>query len=343
MTILFTSAGRRSYLLHYFREALNATMRRGAILAVDMSPFAPALSHADRAFVVPSIYDPSYLEVILSIVEANSVNMVIPLNDLELPLLARAKCQFEELGAVVVVSSPDVVEICFDKYKTLKFLNKIGLRGPKTYFNLEEVWYALEIGQIDFPLVVKPRWGSASINVEFPQSKQELELAYELVHVRLDHTILAHISKIDRERAVIIQEHIKGPEYGMDIINGLRGEYVATFVKEKLGMRSGETDRAITVSVPRLESTGRLIGEKLAHIGNLDCDAFLVDGEPIILEMNPRFGGGYPFSHIAGANVPAALISWVSGSPIREDWLSIQPGVAASKFDQLVRVDFHVN
>jgi carbamoyl-phosphate synthase large subunit len=55
-----------------------------------------------------------------------------------------------------------------------------------------------------------------------------------------------------------------------------------------------------------------------------------------VLEMNPRFGGGYPFSHVAGANLPAALIAWVSGQPINPDWLTIKSDVLSSKCARLV-------
>jgi len=63
-----------------------------------------------------------------------------------------------------------------------------------------------------------------------------------------------------------------------------------------------------------------------------------VDGRPYVLEMNPRFGGGYPFSHMAGANLPAALVAWADGGTIDEDWLRVRPNVVASKCDRLVEV-----
>jgi len=62
-----------------------------------------------------------------------------------------------------------------------------------------------------------------------------------------------------------------------------------------------------------LEQFGFRIGEALGHIGNLDCDVFEKDGQYYLLEMNPRFGGGYPFSHLAGANYPAAIVAWLEG------------------------------
>ena len=120
----------------------------------------------------------------------------------------------------------------------------------------------------------------------------------------------------DKECCLIAQEKVTGTEYGLDIVNDLAGRHVTTFVKRKLAMRAGETDKAVTVSHPALEAVGRRIGEALRHIGNLDCDVF-VDGERFwVLELNPRFGGGYPFTHRAGANLPAALIAWAQGETV---------------------------
>jgi len=78
-------------------------------------------------------------------------------------------------------------------------------------------------------------------------------------------------------------------------------------------MRGGETDSAVTVDEPRLRELGEQIAAGLGHIANLDVDVFLTDNGPHVLEMNPRLGGGYPFSHLAGANLPAAIVAWLRG------------------------------
>ena len=103
-------------------------------------------------------------------------------------------------------------------------------------------------------------------------------------------------------------------------------------------MRRGETDRAITIADPRLEALGAVIGRSLKHVGNLDCDVFDVGGAYHVLEMNPRFGGGYPFSHTAGANLPAALIAWADEKQPDPDWLKSRPNMVVSKCDRLVIV-----
>jgi len=72
-------------------------------------------------------------------------------------------------------------------------------------------------------------------------------------------------------------------------------------------------DKAFLLNRPDIEELGFEIGKKLGHIGNLDADVFEAEDKFYLLEMNPRFGGGYPFSQMAGANYPAAIIAWLQG------------------------------
>ena len=95
MNVLFTCAGRRNYLLEYFREAMGG---KGKILAADMSRTAPAMAVADVKHVVPAVYASDYVDRILSICSEEAVDLLISLNDLELPVLAPHRNRFGDLG-----------------------------------------------------------------------------------------------------------------------------------------------------------------------------------------------------------------------------------------------------
>ncbi|WP_413511887.1 ATP-grasp domain-containing protein [Myroides odoratus] len=336
MNILFTCAGRRNYLINYFKEALKG---QGKIFATDMQLTAPALVDADVALQVPAIYSANYISSLINIIKENRIDAVISLNDLELPILSEAKSDIEALGAKVIVSDEKAINIAFDKWETVKFLEKVGLKSPKTFIDFNEAKKAIADGQLNFPLVVKPRWGSASIGIDFPEDLEELELAYKLQSIRLKRTILAEASKADIEHAILIQEKIPGKEYGMDILNDFDGNYIGTFVRQKLQMRSGETDKAISVIDSRFEEIGKIIGKHLKHIGNLDCDVFEYNGELYVLELNPRFGGGYPFSHEAGNNTAAIYIEWLKGNTEVSSFSKYEEGIMFSKCDRLLRVN----
>jgi carbamoyl-phosphate synthase large subunit len=333
MNILLSCSGSRNYLIEYFRTALAGS---GRVFVCDSNPDAVSLQEADRGFIMPRSSHPEYFDRLLAICQQHQIGLLISLNDLELPLLARERDRFLAIGTIPVISDPVAIDICFDKWKTYKFLKQNNISTPKTYRSLADALEAITIGELRFPLVVKPRWGAGSIGIEFPQDSEELELAYKLLRKRLTTTILATVSSIDPDRCVLIQERIVGEEYGLDIINNLDAKYATTFVKRKLSMRGGETDRAISVNNPHLSAIGEKVGRHLNHIGNLDCDVLSGPNGYYVLELNPRFGGGYPFSHVAGANLPAALIAWATGQPVNPDWLTIAPNVLSSKCARLV-------
>ncbi len=79
MNILLTCAGRRDYLVHYFRESLDG---RGQVIACDSSQAAPALAAADRQFLVPAVDSPEYLEVLLAICREHHVRLLVPIHEL---------------------------------------------------------------------------------------------------------------------------------------------------------------------------------------------------------------------------------------------------------------------
>lgn len=335
MNLLFTCAGRRTYLLKYFKENLTAEDK---IIATDMQLSAPALQAADIKIQVPAVYDPNYIDITLDICKSYNINVLLSLNDLELPILAENKYRFEELGVKVIVSSPDVIDICFDKYKTVKWVESLGLKAPKTYVRLEDAKKAIASREVSFPLFMKPRWGSGSIGLETITDMEELDIYYNLLSKKIKKSILATAS-IGNEY-IMIQEKLPGNEFGLDIMNDLYGNNIGVSVKQKLAMRAGETDKAITRDLPEVREMGRTIGAALKHIGNLDVDIMQrANGDYCVLELNPRFGGGYPFSHEAGVNMPKAIIEWVRGEIVNPDILIPKYNRMFAKNDYLVEVN----
>lgn len=334
MNILFTCAGRRTYLLKYFKENLSEGDK---IVATDMQLSAPALQAADVKIQVPAVYDPKYIDVTLDICKGQKIDALISLNDLELPILAENKSKFEELGVTVIVSDPDVIDICFDKYKTAQWAVSIGLNAPKTYVTLASAKEALSNGEIAFPLFMKPRWGSGSIGLETIDDMEELNIYYHLLMKKIKKTILATASVGDEY--IMIQEKLTGSEFGLDVMNDLSGRNVGVSVKQKLAMRAGETDKAITVDLPEVREMGAVIGRNLRHIGNLDVDIMQrANGDYCVLELNPRFGGGFPFSYEAGVNFPLAIIKWLRGEIVPSDILQPEYGKMFSKNDYLMEI-----
>ena len=331
--ILFTCAGRRTYLLKYFKEQLG---NEGKVIGADMQLSAPALSVADVKEQVPAVYAHDYIDRVLDICRRNDVAAIICLNDLELPILAANSERFAAEGILPIVSPTEIIDICFDKYRTARYVESLGLSTPATYINLAEAKEALAAGRLAFPLVLKPRWGSGSIGIEFVNNLEELSEVYAMLLKKVKKSILATAST--GEEYILIQQKIEGQEYGMDVMNDLAGRNRGVSVKKKLAMRAGETDKAQTVNNAEIRAIGMKLGENLNHLGNLDVDVFEKDGKYYVLELNPRFGGGFPFSYEAGVNFPKAIIEWLKGNDIDDSMLIPAYGHTFAKCDYLVEV-----
>lgn len=335
MNILLTSVGRRSYLVKYFKEALDGN---GQVHVSNSNDITPAFNQADKSVVTPLIYDKSYIPFLLKYCKENEIDAVISLFDIDLPILSANKQYFEEMGTSVVISDESVVEICNDKLKTYNFLVSNGFNTPRTLNSLSDALEAVKSNTLKYPLIIKPRWGMGSIGVFKANNEEELIVFYNKVLSHIKNTYLKYESLKNLEESVLIQEKLHGQEHGLDIINDLSGNYQNTIVKKKYAMRSGETDCAEVISNPKLKNLGELLSKKLQHIANLDVDVFLSDNVPYILEINARFGGGYPFSHIAGVNLPLAIVNWLQGKKVNKTILTEQTGVLAHKDISITKI-----
>ncbi|EGG90118.1 hypothetical protein HMPREF0491_02849 [Lachnospiraceae oral taxon 107 str. F0167] len=306
MNILLTSVGRRAYIIDYLRDVYKRLFLVGNIIATNSDMNTTAMSVADKAFESPIIYDEKYIPFLLEICKSEKIDMLISLFDIDLMILAKNKSRFEEMGVKVIVSNENIINICNDKFEMLKYLKKINMPVPKTYIDLEEALKGADFDKNSY--ILKPRWGMGSLSIFEAENKKELEVLYEKAKRSIQKSYLRFESGADIDRAILIQEKIKGDEYGLDIFNDFKGENLTVTVKRKLAMRSGETDIAKVIENKELEDIGKKIAESLKHIGNLDMD-ILFDGQnAYIIDMNARFGGGYPFTHSAGVNELEALI-----------------------------------
>jgi carbamoyl-phosphate synthase large subunit len=289
MNILILSCGTRNKIIQYFKKELGD---RGQVIATDCSELAPALYDADKYSIVPRMDDKNYLDVIISICKENNIKAVLSLIDPELSLLSKNKEKFLEVGTIPIISDYDIVEMCFDKYKFYEFLLKNEFKTIKSYVDKDLFYRDVECGVINYPVFVKPVKGSASINISKVNTRDEIELLFN----RFDN--------------LIIQEYINGIEYGADVyIDIISGEMVAIFVKEKIKMRAGETDKSVSVKDVKLFNLIKEFVKKSRLKGIIDIDIFKVNEEYYISEVNPRFGGGYPHAYECGVNVPKMIIN----------------------------------
>lgn len=314
--ILILSAGTRDKVVQYFKKALAG---RGQVIATDCSEYAPAIYEADDYELVPRITEPGYVERILEICRRRQITGVLSLIDPELSLLAANKERFLEIGTTPVVPDAETVELCFDKYAMYEKLTELGFATGKCFPDRETFFEAAEAGTIGYPVFVKPVCGSASISISKAPDRETVEFL------------------CSREEDLMIQEFMDGQEYGADVyIDLLSGEVVSIFVKKKLKMRAGETDKAVSVKDEALFSLLCDFVKKMGFRGIIDIDLFEIGGKWYISEVNPRFGGGYPHAYACGVNVPELIINNLEGRINEPAVGNYEAGMVMMKYNEIM-------
>ncbi len=328
MNVLLTAVGRRSYLVKYFQDALKG---KGKVIVTNSHADAPGMHVADVAQIVPSSHDPGYIDAILNICRKYRVGLLCSCHDLDVLALSTARDRFQAEGVVAMLPDPDWARTCLDKYECGQRLSAAGFDVPWASVSLEETVISLENGSVKFPLLVKARLGFGSLGLNRCERIDELESLTHHALVKLQETPVDRFVRISPDSSVLFQEMIPGPERCVDVVNDLNGHYRTHFICEVIAMRAGESDQATTLPPDVLGDLPIRLSKLTGHVGIWGIDVLMNNGIPKIIDINPRFTGDYPFQHIAGANVPAALIAWCEGTPINPDWLSPQIGVCGFK------------
>ena len=315
MRVLLSSVGRRGYLVKYFKQAVGDA---GEVWGADSSSYAPAFRYCDHVVLLPRVGEAGYADKLLALCRKNKIDMVVPLIDPELEILAAEYDKFRSNGIMAVVSPAKTIEIAFDKYQTYLHAQKAGIAVPETVTTIEEALKLIASGKLSWPVIVKPRKGSASMYVYNCHNEGELQLAFRNCP------------------GPVIQQFIPGEEYGYDIFCDGDFKPVSVFCKRKLAMRAGETDKAVSVNEKKLVDLGVKIAQALPVFGPADADVKMGKNGPMLLEVNPRFGGGYPCSHLCGADFPAKLIAICKGQKLIPDIGNYQAGVYMFKQDEII-------
>ena len=316
VNVLILSAGTRNKVVQYFRKTLAG---KGTVVATDMSTLAPAIYEADKYYIVPSIYDATYVDVILDICRKESISGVLSLIDPELSLLAENRDKFDAVGTTVIGSSYALCEMSLDKFEMYNWLMAHGYKCAKSYMDKEAFYADVEAGRINYPVFVKPARGSASISISKVYDRDTLEL------------LMAH------DEGLMIQEFLDGQEIGADVyIDMVSHEVVSIFTKKKLKMRAGETDKAVSFKDEALFALIERFVKEAGYNGQIDIDIFDVGGEYYISEVNPRFGGGYPHAYESGADHMKLIVNNLEGKANNRVVGQYEDGTYMMKYNEVI-------
>lgn len=311
MNLIITNIGRRGYLVDFMKESPAFS---GKIFVSDCDWTASGLySNNDGFFILPRPIDDErkYVAELVQVCEQNHIEVIIPIIDPEIYILSQYIEILKKKGICIVASNRNVLDICYNKKKMNVFFQKIGISYPETYYSISELENAINQKKIGFPVIIKPIYGSGSIET---YQAENLEKAKSLFH-----------------EGMMIQQKVVGDEYGVDVFNSFEGVPLRCVIKRKISMRSGETDKAISVIDECIEKETLKIAGNLKHVANLDCDLICENGKLFCIDLNPRFGGGYPATHIIGVNLIDLLLQLCKGQRVDPCFQNYYPDILVMK------------
>ena len=286
MNILITSVGKRVSLVKIFKQELTAIYPKGQVITIDVAPeLSAACQVADQSFRVPRIDANDYLNTLISICVEQKVTLIIPTIDTELAFLAKNEKVLLEYGIKTVISTEFFINKCRDKHKIHDFFTEHHIRVAKEY---KKDNYTL-------PLFIKPVDGSRSVDTYTILKEQDLRPYH------FSNDKLMFLEYLDHE----VYE-----EYTCDLYYDKNHTLRCAVPRKRIEVRDGEVNKGLTERNALVD----YIKEKLSYIegarGCLTAQFFKhKETQDIVgIEINPRFGGGYPLTNLAGATYAKWII-----------------------------------
>jgi len=299
--VLFTCAGQRVDIVTAFKRAGAHT------LAVDANRLAPALYHADDHALVPRIAEPGYVPALRALVDEHDISLVVPLTDLDHGVLSRSK---DELGALVLLPAPDVVDALADKWLAHLLFEERGIGSPPT-------WLPGDVpDDLEFPVLVKARRGFGSRGIFRCADRAELDffLAYA-------------------KEESMVQVCCRGEEFSIDVFCDVDSRCLNAVPRTMIESKGGESIKGMTIADAELIEVGRHVSETLELVGPANIQCFREpDGTHRVTDINPRFGGAFPLPTAAGSRYPELALALAAGERPEPRLGDFRAGLVMTRF-----------
>ncbi|MDR3669576.1 MAG: ATP-grasp domain-containing protein [Holophaga sp.] len=308
LNILVTSAGRRTSLIAAFQNAAHPFGQK--VLVADFDPLAPACALADGAFMVPRVSDPGYLPALRAIAREQEVGLIVPTIDPELAALSRQVETFRRDGVSVLVSAPEFVAVCRDKWMTSRFFKAEGIDVPASWLP------DTAMAALPEEIFLKPRDGSASSNI-CRCRREDLQ------------RVLPSVPN------ALIQECLYGVEITIDSFLDFQSRPIHYVPRERIRTLGGESIQGVTLDRPELDPWLVQVLQACSRLGArgpLTLQAFLTERGPVLTEVNPRFGGGFPLGLAAGGDYPAWILALLRGETLEPRLGQYRRGLYMSRY-----------
>ncbi len=316
MNILITSCSRDVTLVKAFRAALF-NHGGGKVFAADINPMSAALYFADEYEIIPRSDDELFIPYLLKFCREKEIKLLISSRDAELPILSRAKHQFEAVGCVVMVADYDTIKICQNKLLFCKFCEENAIPIPRTYYDPDDK-------KITFPAFIKPVSGAGSRKIHKVCKRKELRLLKEIY---------------PKEDDFLVQEYMTWPEYTIDLFADFDGEVISVIPRERVRTVGGESYIGKTIKNDRMINQSILLAKKLGLIGHNTLQCFFMGSDIKFIEVNPRFGGGANLGFHSGANTPELLVRLLNGEKIEPQVSQFRDNLVMLRYTQDIFVE----
>ena len=316
--VLITSVGRRVELVNLFKKNLKKQFKNGKVYVCDNSPhFSAACQVADEYFKSPLISDKKYINFLLNLCKKKGVGILIPTIDTDLKILSKNKDKFYKFRINIICSNYEIIKICSDKRLVAKYFSNMQINTPKIY----------SYKNIKFPCFAKPYDGSSSIGAEKIMNRNHFYF----------------VRKNNRKTIFMRYLNKNFKEYTVDAYYDKYNVLKCAVPRKRIEVRGGEISKGET----KKNYIYRLFKKKFNRMSNVTGPInvqIMVDEKSkkmFFIEINPRFGGGFPLSYNAGANFIKMIIDeYLLEKKInfKEDWKKDQLSL---RFDQ--SIDIHKN
>lgn len=286
------------------------------IIGVDASDFVTGKYFVDKFYKIPLANEVrKFRQQVKKIILKEGVNLVIPIVDYEFPLWNDIRNELQTRHIKILISDHDTLQICTDKYESIKFLEKIGVPTIKTYDSIS--------GVKEFPLFIKPKkLGRSSID------------AYK---VENEIMLKSLVSKLKNN--FILQDFIEGKEYTADCLSDLEGNFICCVVRHRVETKSGISIKGEIVRDKKAADYCQKIVNALKIPGVCNIQFFKNKNRYYFSDINPRFAGAHAFTIEAGLNSIKYIMDFLCGREVKKADIVIKYGLRIMRFWDEIAVE----
>jgi carbamoyl-phosphate synthase large subunit len=306
--VVLTGVGKRY-------DIVSAFAQHATVVAADPNPLAPAQYAAHERRPVPRIDDPGYVPALRALCDDFEIGAVVPLTDLDLSVLARAR---RDGILPAFVPDPEITDATYDKYEAHLLLERLGLPSPPTVLPGAE--------PESYPVMVKPRRGSGARSIHAAPDRAAMEFFVGYV-----------------DEPVMVQKLMQGPEFSMDCLSDLDGRCLNVIPRTMIESRGGESIKGTVIDDSELVELGRSVVDALGVRGPCTVQAFRDRDIGLgITDVNTRFGGAFPAPMYAakpGYTYPELIVRIAGGERIEPHVGDFRAGITFTRYYWQLELD----